>query len=241
MATELMPFMMQERNRIYPAIGLALVVEILLVSGAYSLLSHQVQPPVVPTVTVVTLALAPTPAPKPESVPAALPHQPQSEPPKPHVTPARQVTHAVIHRATTPALVPAPVPAVPATLAQTAPDLPASLPVQPTQAPAPEKVAAPSAPDKNFEGALRAAIQAALHYPESAKMAGMSGRARVAFDYRDGTVSNARVVITSGMGLLDRAALAAVENAALPKPAPEWAGKTLSEQIWVTFDLEDRS
>jgi periplasmic protein TonB len=86
---------------------------------------------------------------------------------------------------------------------------------------------------------LRAAIQAALHYPESARMAGMSGRTRVAFRYRDGVVSNVSVVVSSGMGLLDRAAVAAVRDAAYPKPEPAFVGKTLSEQLWVTFNLDD--
>jgi protein TonB len=86
---------------------------------------------------------------------------------------------------------------------------------------------------------LRAAIEAALRYPESARMAGMTGRTRVAFDYRDGVVSNVRVAISSGMGMLDRAALAAVLNAACPKPEPAFAGKTLPEQVWVTFKLDN--
>ena len=86
---------------------------------------------------------------------------------------------------------------------------------------------------------MRAAIQAALHYPESARMAGMSGRIRVAFRYRDGVVSNVSVVVSSGMGLLDRAAVAAVRDAAYPKPEPAFLGKTLSEQLWVTFNLDD--
>jgi protein TonB len=86
---------------------------------------------------------------------------------------------------------------------------------------------------------LRAAIQAALHYPESARMASISGRTRVAFQYRDGVVSDVRVVVSSGMGLLDRAAVAAVRDAAYPKPEPAFVGKTLSEQLWVTFNLDD--
>ncbi|WNC92612.1 TonB family protein [Paraburkholderia sp. FT54] len=87
---------------------------------------------------------------------------------------------------------------------------------------------------------MRAAIQAALHYPESARMAGMAGRTRVAFQYRDGEVSDVRVVVSSGIGLLDRAAVAAVRDAAYPKPEPAFVGKTLSEQLWVTFNLDDQ-
>jgi protein TonB len=97
------------------------------------------------------------------------------------------------------------------------------------------------APTASFEGALRAAIQAALRYPESARMAGMSGRTRVAFKYRDGAVSDVSVVVSSGIGLLDRAALAAVRDAVYPKPEPVFIGKTLSEQLWVTFDLDDHN
>ncbi|MBN3727590.1 energy transducer TonB, partial [Burkholderia sp. Ac-20379] len=93
--------------------------------------------------------------------------------------------------------------------------------------------------DASFEGALRGAIQAALHYPESARLAQMSGRARVAFRYRDGAVSDVRLVASSGGGLLDRAALAAVRDASYPKPPAQLAGQTLAEQLWVTFDLDD--
>lgn len=70
-------------------------------------------------------------------------------------------------------------------------------------------------------------------------MAGMNGRTRVAFKYRDGMVSDINVVVSSGMGLLDRAAIAAVRDAAYPKPETALVGKTLSEQLWVTFDLDD--
>lgn len=71
-------------------------------------------------------------------------------------------------------------------------------------------------------------------------MSGIAGRTRVAFEYRDGAVSGARVVVSSGVALLDRAALAAVRDANYPKPEPAFAGKTLTEQLWVNFDLENQ-
>jgi len=104
------------------------------------------------------------------------------------------------------------------------------------RAPAPES----AAPNASFESALRAAIQAALHYPESARLEGISGRTRVAFEYRDGAVSNVRVVASSGVGLLDRAAVAAVEGAVYPKAEPAFVGRIVSEQLWVTFDLNNQ-
>jgi periplasmic protein TonB len=97
--------------------------------------------------------------------------------------------------------------------------------------------AAPAVSNTSFEDAMRAAIQAALHYPESARMAGMAGRARVGFRYRDGSVSDVTLVTSSGSGLLDRAALAAVRDAAYPKPEAAQMGKTLDESLWVTFNL----
>jgi protein TonB len=72
-------------------------------------------------------------------------------------------------------------------------------------------------------------------------MEGMSGRTRVAFTYRDGTVSDVRLVVSSGIGLLDRAALAAVRDAVYPNAPAELAGKVLSKQLWVTFALNGAS
>ncbi len=69
-------------------------------------------------------------------------------------------------------------------------------------------------------------------------MAGISGRTRVAFQYRDGVVSGATVVVSSGAATLDRAALAAVRDANVPKPESGFAGKTLTEQLWVNFNLD---
>ena len=72
-------------------------------------------------------------------------------------------------------------------------------------------------------------------------MSGMTGRTRIAFRYRDASVFDASVMVSSGSALLDRAALAAVRNANYPRPRPALAGKTLSEQLWVTFTLNDDS
>lgn len=85
---------------------------------------------------------------------------------------------------------------------------------------------------------LRASIQAALRYPESARMEGASGRTLVAFVYRDRAVSGIRVVTSSGMGLLDHAAVAAVRDAECPPPPHGMEGKSLPEQLWVDFRLD---
>ena len=237
MAVVFTPLVISERSRIYPAAALALVIEVLLVTGAYRLLSHDDVRPIVPPPTIVTLALAPPPK-----------HDPVQTPPKPEpVHPVQPVvhTHPVEHVTQRHAVAPphpepvhsepVPIPAPPVTEA--------AVPTEPAHASEPPPPAPPTPPSAaqsaSFEGALRAAIQAALHYPESARMAGMSGRTRVAFEYRDGVVSDISVAVTSGIGLLDRAALAAVRDAVYPKPVAPFAGKTISEQVWVTFNLDE--
>ncbi|MFM0162550.1 TonB family protein [Paraburkholderia sediminicola] len=224
----------QGRTRLFPAAALALIAEVLLLGGAFALLTHQPHVPAEPAPTLLTLASpvpspAPAPAPKP-AVAAPKPEVPQVRP----VVPVHRVAHVTPPR---PTPVPTPMPA-----AMPAPVLPSATPTEappaPRPPPPPAQAQAPAAPTASFEGALRAAIQAALRYPESARMAGMSGRTRVAFQYRDGVVSDASVVVSSGIGLLDRAALAAVRDAAYPRPEPAFVGKTLSEQLWVTFNLD---
>jgi protein TonB len=72
-------------------------------------------------------------------------------------------------------------------------------------------------------------------------MDGTTGRTLVGFVYRDGAVSDIRVVTSSGVGQLDHAALAAVRDAACP-PAPHGLeGKSLPEQLWIDFTLDKGS
>ncbi|MGF6574670.1 protein TonB [Paraburkholderia sp. GAS333] len=237
-----------ERQRLYLAAALALVVEAGVLGGAYLMATHRQVVPIEPPPTVLSLVAAPAPAPVTAPAPAPTP-APEPKPVERPVAAAPHVTHAIAPRARLAAASPrvSPQPATPPRVAQsmtpTEPQLPVT-PPSPSPAPAPAPpptpaVQPPARPNASFEGALRAAIQAALNYPESARMSGMAGRTRVAFDYRDGVVSNVRVVGSSGIGLLDRAALAAVCDAAYPKPDAAFAGKTLSEQLWVTFNLNE--
>jgi len=234
MATVPASGMPQERTRLYPAAAIALVAEVLLFGGAFVLLTHKAPAPVQLPPTTLTLAAPPAPTPPAPKPAVPTPPQPRTPPP---VRPVVPVHHVVTHTPPKPAVVPPPQP-----VPTPAPVVPSAVPTESAPRPAPETPpppALPAAASPSFEGALRAAIQAALHYPESARMAGMSGRTRVAFRYRDGVVSNVSVVVSSGMGLLDRAAVAAVRDAAYPKPEPAFLGKTLSEQLWVTFNLDD--
>lgn len=237
MATVSVSGMPQEQDRLRPAAAIALVAEALLLGGAFLLLTHKAPAPVEPPPTALTLAAPPAPTPVTPQPVAPTPPKPQTPPP---VRPAAPVHHVMTHTPPPKAAVVPPPQPVPTP----APVMPSATPTEAAPAPRPAPApppppAAPAAASPSFEGALRAAIQAALHYPESARMAGMSGRTRVAFRYRDGVVSDVSVVVSSGVGLLDRAAVAAVRDAAYPKPEPAQVGKTLSEQLWVTFNLDD--
>ncbi len=91
----------------------------------------------------------------------------------------------------------------------------------------------------SFEGRLRAAVQAALRYPAAARMMGATGQAHVGFRWCDGVPSALQVVSSAGMAALDDAALAAVRNAAYPRPPEDLAHRTLDLVVKVDFRVED--
>jgi periplasmic protein TonB len=232
-----------QKHRLYAAAAIALAVEAALLAGAWCMLRQKsVEPPPDRPPTLLSLTNAPAPQPAPVAPPVPKPQavHPAVQPPKPHETPpVRRVVHAAAPR---PVLTPPPdlpTPNVPAPAPAPTP-APTAAPAEPPPPPAPAAPPAPARASASFEGALRAAIQAALHYPQAARMAGMSGRTRVAFQYRDGVVSDATVLVSSGIGMLDRAALAAVRDAHYPMPESGFAGKTLTEQLWVNFNLAEQ-
>ena len=160
------------------------------------------------------------PAPvKPETPP-----EKKVEPPKPQQHKAPQAK---------PRETPEPVPKIeePEPVAEASP---VTLPVKPAEPPRP---APPATVSDSFKGAVKAAVQAAVVYPASARMAHVAGRTKVAFNYLDGQVSNLSVVTSSGSGILDAAAKRAVEAAAYPAPPAGFAGKVLQFEVWVRFFL----
>ena len=78
--------------------------------------------------------------------------------------------------------------------------------------------AAPPSPSVEARLAeIQRRVQAALVYPESARLRGVSGETRVAFEIRpDGLPQDVEVVESSGHRVLDRAAERAVRDA-LPR------------------------
>ena len=235
---------------LYASAALALAVEVLLLAGVGAWLIRPQFAPPPRRAEPMTLALAPPdPAPKPVPKPVApaTPVVPKPVPPARRAAPAHR---ARVARAAAPKRQPQPQPQpasppspgpTPAPVSEAAPAAPVAAPTAAPSEPRPTPptpAAATGRPDASFAAALRAAIQAALRYPASARMEGKTGRTLVAFVYRDSAVSDIRVVTSSGMGLLDHAAVSAVRDAACPPPPHGMEGKRLPEQLWIDFRLD---
>jgi protein TonB len=226
--------------------ALALAVEALLFAGAglWLIHPHLATPRRRPEPMVITLAPA-APKPAPKSAPAIPKPAPQPVVQPRRVAPVHpiRVAHAAPPKPQPKPIAPPPPPA-PTPAPDIAPVTPApaqtAAPTEPAPAPHPAPAPAPATgrPDTSFEASLRAAIQSALRYPESARMEGTTGRTLVAFVYRDSAVSDIRVVTSSGMGLLDHAAIGGVREAECPPPPHGMEGRSLPEQIWVDFKLD---
>ncbi|SCC92002.1 TonB family protein [Thiomonas sp. X19] len=229
------------------AAGAALLLEVVIVGALLWLADHASAPP--PPAPMQIVLDAPKPAPQTVAPPTPRPPVPKPLPkptPKPVVKPRpRPVLHKVAPK---PAQPPPPPPvatpkleAPPAPVPDTKPAMPVAAPTPP----APPQPPAPPAPDAasikaGFEAALRSAIQAAVRYPQAARLMRLSGKTLVGFDFRDGVVSHLRVVTSSGAGPLDHAALDAVRNAPYPATPRVLQGKAMAFTIWVRFHLNDQ-
>jgi periplasmic protein TonB len=162
--------------------------------------------------------------PLPVPVPAVKPIARMQPPPTPQGAPAR---------ASVPA--PSPVPVQDAVAPPPSPPTAYTVPAAATPPPLapPPPVAAAVDPSPAYNAKLAAAVQAVFEVPAAAAALSFKGRTRVEFSLRDGVVSAARVIQTSGLGAADRAAIKAVQAAVYPPPPPALQGKENSYQIWV--------
>jgi len=103
--------------------------------------------------------------------------------------------------------------------------------------PPPAPATGPSDKELEFAARVKAAIQAAVVYPMAAKQMGYRGKAVVEFVYRDGQVSQTHIAQSSGLGMIDNAALAAVSAARFPTAPETLKGKDMSYRVTVLFEL----
>ncbi|MBU2753317.1 TonB family protein [Acidithiobacillus sp. CV18-2] len=154
----------------------------------------------------------PTPKPTPKPQPRPLPHP--APRPKPAPAPVREVLP--------PSPLPSPVQAPPA---------PPVTPTPPPPAPANPAVKA------DYLAQVKGAIQAAVHFPDAARMLGQGGRVQVEFTLQDGVITGLRILRKGSMDSFNSAALSAVREARLPALPPELKGKRFQLELWVEFVL----
>ncbi len=220
-----------QRSR-WSALGIALTLEGLgLGAGLAWVAAH---PPAPPPLTALPIAIEAPPV-------AAPPPEPLPPPPKEAPPPPKPAPMAPAHVAP-----PKPAPAPPPALVA---PTPSEQPVAATPAPAAQTVSAPPVapppalpppkgpigPSSEYIAKVRAAVQAAFVYPPAAKALEFSGRTRVAFHLMDGHPGGAHVLVGSGMGLVDKAALQAVTSAEYPAPPAELRGVDSGYEIWIEF------
>ena len=206
------------------ALGMAAAVEAAIVVAVLVGAARHVQhdEPVVLSVNLMT-PTTPTVAPRPHA-------KPDIPPPR-----ARSLALPEVALPAVPDPIPAPVPppaASPLTQAVARTVEAIAAPVAPPPPPA-----ASAAPSVEYIAKVRAAVQGAFEYPMAAKAQDFKGRARVAFSLNDTRPSSARIVVSSGMNIVDRAALRAVEGARYP-PAPEALSHAEQAfEVWVSFGV----
>ncbi|HXD43556.1 MAG TPA: energy transducer TonB [Pseudolabrys sp.] len=106
---------------------------------------------------------------------------------------------------------------------------------------APAPGAASHKPDAvpNWKSELVARLERYKRYPSEAEARGEQGVAQLAFSVdRNGGVHNARIVRSSGSGLLDRATLDLIARAQpLPPPPPEMRGAQIAITVPINYNL----
>jgi protein TonB len=200
------------RKSSFQAFGLAFLIELVLLAGAaFALSNSESSKPVQSGTMKITLANEEPqppkpPEPKPKPQPKPLP-EPKPQLPQEEPKPVLpQVAEAQVNTFTEPA------------------------------PPPPVAVVGPAEPSAEYAAKVHAAVQAAHYYPPAAVSLHFSGRVRVEFHLRDVTVSEIKLLVASGIGLIDRAALQAVRNAKYPEPPAEIQGTDHVYQVWVEFN-----
>ncbi len=205
----------------------AIAIEALFVSAAAALIINA-STKAAPEMPVVEISLDQTQSDTPKSLPKL---QPKVQPLPPPKAVAKVVAAAPVPAPPTPPVQrPEPAPIV-------ANDSPIAEPPAPVAPPPPPSANLRADREAEFAARVRAAIQAAVSYPPAARISGFRGRARVEFNFRDGVASQMRIIQTSGAGLIDRAAIAAVETAAYPQAPESLKGRDQVYQVTVVFEL----
>lgn len=222
------------RSRPWLAFGSAVTLEVVFVLALLAWMAArpaQVQDKPVPiTIEVAAKAMIDEPPKPPERVQAKPLHQLPKPVTRAAVTPMPPMPPTPVTQAAT---LPVPLPVTPAPSPMQAAAMPTNPPVQ-APAPAPAPPLQPTIdPTPAYNAKITAAAQMALEVPGSVTALNFKGRARVGFKLRDGVVSGIVLLVSSGLGAMDRAAAKAVQTANYPAPPVALQGKEIAYEIWV--------
>ncbi|WP_414041315.1 TonB family protein [Acidithiobacillus sp. M4-SHS-6] len=217
----------------YKALLLAAIIEVTVVALIIWRNTEQMPPPAAVQAPVTISLVPPVPAKPLPPLPKPQVH-PQSKPaprPLPRPTP-RPAPHPVIKAAEKLPVPPSPM-------------------ISPVQAPAPKAVVTPPPPPnpapvspavrEDYLAQVKGAIQAAVKFPESAKMLGENGRVLLHFSLHDGQISAIKILQKGSMDAFDTAAITALHDASLPRVPAGLKDKNFDLSIWVEFKLNNQS
>lgn len=215
-------------QRFWPSLAAGLLLELLLLSSVGRWAAHRPTPRPVPARPRTTrLRLVPWHPDTPPTTPSPPVTEP-SAPPKPRAMPLARAR-----------LKPRPAPASVAAPPRPRPTaMQSPLPVVPAPRPTPGPTAAQRASAiERYAGRLRGLIRARARVPEAARVLRLAGRTRVTFMLApDGTLTRAQIARSSGIPLLDRAALACVQAGHYPPFVPTMPAHPLPFTVTVILD-----
>lgn len=217
-ATPLFSYQAPDKKTLWSSLGMAFTIELTAAALIASyLIFRQVAPGLI-------------------SLPIEIVDAPKTEPSrqdikKPEPIKPKTVPQPVKALQPPPQLVSPPAPATPVVEAPNAFTAPAPQ-VSPAVPAAPPKLIGPS---DEFKARVQAAVQNAFYYPMAAQEMGLTGRTRVSFVLTNTTASEAKIIVSSSIGIIDRAALQAVLKAAFPSPSAELRDKPITYEIWIEF------
>ncbi|WP_308388024.1 energy transducer TonB [Acidithiobacillus sp. AMEEHan] len=213
------------------ALLLAAVAEAVLIGlSAWESAQQRTPPPALPPMQLQLVKEEPPkptpPAPKPPvpTLPKPAPKPTPKPQPRPLPRPAPRPTPTPVREVLPPSPLPSPVQAPPA---------PPVKPAPPPPAPANPAVKA------DYLAQVKGAIQAAVHFPDAARMLGQGGRVQVEFTLQDGVITSLHILQKGSMDSFNSAALSAVRDARLPPVPAELKGKRFQLELWVEFVLHD--
>lgn len=144
------------------------------------------------------------------------PPEPKPEEPKPISKPVTQAPPP-------PQQTPPPVASVPTAFTEPTPPPPPPPPVD----------TSPAKPTVEYLAKVKAAVKAAHTCPAAAVSLNYKGRVRVDFRLHDTVPSDIKILVASSFGMIDRAAVQAVQNANYPEQTAEMRGTDYVYQVWI--------